>query len=70
MSEALVTSNLPIPSVVGSLDAYIGAVHRIPVLSAQEEHELAVRYRDEEDLEAARKLVMSHLRFVVHVARG
>jgi len=70
MSEALVTSNLPIPGVVGSLDAYIGAVHRIPVLSAQEEHELAVRYRDEEDLEAARKLVMSHLRFVVHVARG
>jgi RNA polymerase sigma-32 factor len=70
MSEALVTSNLPIPSVVGSLDAYIGAVHRIPVLSAEEEHELAVRYRDEEDLEAARKLVMSHLRFVVHVARG
>jgi RNA polymerase sigma-32 factor len=70
MSEALVTSNLPIPGVVGSLDAYIGAVHRIPVLSAEEEHELAVRYRDEEDLEAARKLVMSHLRFVVHVARG
>ena len=70
MSEALVTSNLPIPSVVGSLDAYIGAVHRIPVLTAEEEHELAVRYRDEEDLEAARKLVMSHLRFVVHVARG
>ncbi len=70
MSEALVTSNLPIPSVVGSLDAYIGAVHRIPVLSAEEEHELAVRYRDKEDLEAARKLVMSHLRFVVHVARG
>src|SRR5690242_9418210 len=70
MSEALVANNLPIPSVVGSLDAYIGAVHRIPVLSAEEEHELAVRYRDEEDLEAARKLVMSHLRFVVHVARG
>ena len=70
MSEALVTSNLPIPSVVGSLDAYIGAVHRIPVLTAEEEHDLAMRYRDEEDLEAARKLVMSHLRFVVHVARG
>ncbi len=70
MSEALVTSNLPIPSLVGSLDAYIGAVHRIPVLTAEEEHDLAVRYRDEEDLEAARKLVMSHLRFVVHVARG
>ncbi|HET9818015.1 MAG TPA: RNA polymerase sigma factor RpoH [Rhodanobacteraceae bacterium] len=70
MSEALVANNLPIPSVVGSLDAYIGAVHRIPVLEASEEHELAQRYHDDEDLDAARKLVMSHLRFVVHVARG
>ncbi|MGN6313794.1 MAG: RNA polymerase sigma factor RpoH [Rhodanobacteraceae bacterium] len=70
MTEALVTSNLPIPTAAGSLDAYIGAVHRIPVLTAEQEHELAVRYRDEEDLDAARELVMSHLRFVVHVARG
>jgi RNA polymerase sigma-32 factor len=70
MSEALVANNLPIPSVVGSLDAYIGAVHRIPVLAVEEEQDLAHRYRDEEDLDAARKLVMSHLRFVVHVARG
>jgi len=70
MSEALVANNLPIPSVVGSLDAYIGAVHRIPVLAADEEHDLAQRYREDEDLDAARKLVMSHLRFVVHVARG
>ena len=70
MTEALVTSNLPIPTAAGSLDAYIGAVHRIPVLTAEQEHDLAVRYRDEEDLDAARDLVMSHLRFVVHVARG
>jgi RNA polymerase sigma-32 factor len=70
MTEALVTKNLPIPSVVGSLDAYIGAVHRIPVLAVEEEQELAHRYRDDDDLDAARKLVMSHLRFVVHVARG
>ncbi|MBN8737675.1 MAG: RNA polymerase sigma factor RpoH [Xanthomonadales bacterium] len=70
MSEALVANNLPIPNAVGSLDAYIGAVHRIPVLEAAEEHELAQRYREDEDLDAARKLVMSHLRFVVHVARG
>ncbi|HLI17781.1 MAG TPA: RNA polymerase sigma factor RpoH [Rhodanobacteraceae bacterium] len=70
MSEALVANNLPIPSVVGSLDAYIGAVHRIPVLDADEEQQLAHRYRDHEDLDAARTLVMSHLRFVVHVARG
>jgi RNA polymerase sigma-32 factor len=70
MSEALVANNLPIPSVVGSLDAYIGAVHRIPVLAVEEEQALAHRYRDDDDLDAARKLVMSHLRFVVHVARG
>jgi RNA polymerase sigma-32 factor len=57
-------------SPVGSLDAYIQAVHAIPVLTAEEEHALAQRFHDEEDLEAARKLVLHHLRFVVHVARG
>ncbi|MEV8520624.1 RNA polymerase sigma factor RpoH [Dyella marensis] len=70
MSQALVTANLPVPSVVGSLDAYISAVHRIPVLSQEEEQALSRRYQEEEDLASARKLVMSHLRFVVHVARG
>ena len=70
MSQALVTANLPVPSVVGSLDAYISAVHRIPVLSQEEEQQLSRRYQQESDLASARKLVMSHLRFVVHVARG
>jgi len=70
MSQALVTANLPIPSVVGSLDAYISAVHRIPVLSHDEEQALARRFNEEDDLNSAKKLVMSHLRFVVHVARG
>ena len=70
MSQALVTANLPVPSVVGSLDAYISAVHRIPVLSQEEEQELSRRYQQDSDLASARKLVMSHLRFVVHVARG
>ena len=69
MSNALVPNNLPIPGI-GSLDAYIGAVHQIPVLSVEEEQALAQRFRDHEDLEAARELVYSHLRFVVHVARG
>ncbi|KMM75434.1 RNA polymerase sigma factor RpoH [Xanthomonas sp. LMG 8992] len=69
-SNALVPNNLPIPSPLGSLDAYIGAVHQIPVLTSDEERALAVRYRDQEDLDAARELVHSHLRFVVHVARG
>ncbi|MEG1769872.1 MAG: RNA polymerase sigma factor RpoH [Comamonas sp.] len=69
-STALVANNLPIPSALGSLDAYIGAVHQIPVLSVDEEQELSRRFRDEQDLNAARELVHSHLRFVVHVARG
>ncbi len=70
MSQALVTANLPVPSVVGSLDAYISAVHRIPVLSQDEEQALSRRYQEADDLASARQLVMSHLRFVVHVARG
>jgi RNA polymerase sigma-32 factor len=70
MSQALVTANLPIPSVVGSLDAYISAVHRIPVLTHDEEQALARRFNEENDLSSAKQLVMSHLRFVVHVARG
>lgn len=69
-SRALVANNLPVPSALGSLDAYIGAVHRIPVLTVEEEQSLARRFRDDEDLDAARELVHSHLRFVVHVARG
>ncbi|MEA5446132.1 RNA polymerase sigma factor RpoH [Gammaproteobacteria bacterium AB-CW1] len=54
----------------GSLDAYLNAVGSIPVLSEAEEHRLAVRYHDDGDLDAARQLVISNLRFVVHVARG
>ena len=69
-ATAMVANNLPIPSAIGSLDAYIGAVHQIPVLTVDEEQALARRYRDGEDLDAARELVHSHLRFVVHVARG
>ncbi|MGE5624902.1 MAG: RNA polymerase sigma factor RpoH [Bacillota bacterium] len=57
-------------SPVGSLDAYIQRVHSIPVLSEEEERALALRFHDQEDLEAARQLVLHHLRFVVHVARG
>ncbi len=54
----------------GSLDAYIQAVSAIPVLDAEEERRLARRYRQENDLQAARQLVLSNLRFVVHIARG
>ena len=69
-TTAMVANNLPIPSALGSLDAYIGAVHQIPVLTVEDEQGLARRFRDSEDLDAARELVHSHLRFVVHVARG
>jgi RNA polymerase sigma-32 factor len=55
---------------VGSFDAYMDKVSRIPVLSREDESVLANRFRDEGDLEAARQLVLSHLRFVVHIARG
>jgi len=62
------TLNLPLPT--GSLESYISAVHRIPMLSEEDERDLALRFRNNEDLEAARQLVMAHLRFVVRVARG
>ncbi len=70
MGKDLVPSHLLAPAGTGSLDSYIQEVNRIPVLSLEEEQSLARRYRDDQDLDAARMLVMSHLRFVVHVARG
>jgi RNA polymerase sigma-32 factor len=66
----LKSRSLALDGPVGSLDAYIERVSSIPVLSREEELELAKRFRDHEDLDAARLLVLSHLRFVVHVARG
>src|SRR6201993_4452538 len=55
---------------LGSLDAYLDRVSRIPVLNREDERALAERFRSQEDLQAARELVLSHLRFVVHIARG
>ncbi len=60
----------PVPVAVGSLESYIQAVNRFPILSAEEEQSLARRYRLFNDLEAARRLVLSHLRLVVSIARG
>jgi RNA polymerase sigma-32 factor len=54
---------------VGNIDAYISAVNRLPLLTVEQESELARRFRDNADLDAARELVMSHLRLVVSVAR-
>lgn len=58
------------PAVHEGLGAYMQAVHAAPILSAQRERELALRYRNHDDLDAARELVVSHLRYVVKVARG
>jgi len=60
----------PVPMPTGSLEAYIQTVSRFPILSLEEERSLARRWRDEGDLDAARNLVLSHLRLVVAVARG
>ncbi|BBO19599.1 RNA polymerase sigma factor RpoH [Candidatus Desulfobacillus denitrificans] len=62
--------NLPVPVAVGNLESYIQAANRFPLLSEAEEVALARRFRHEGDIEAARGLVLSHLRLVVSVARG
>jgi RNA polymerase sigma-32 factor len=61
---------LPVPSAGGSLDHYVQAVNRFPILTHDEELRLARKLRDEDDLDAARQLVLSHLRVVVAIARG
>ena len=67
MNQALA---LPISSAVGSLENYIQSVNRFPMLTHEEELSLATRFRRDDDLEAARQLIVSHLRVVVSVARG
>lgn len=54
----------------GSIEAYVQSAYGIPMLTAEREHELATRLHDEDDLHAAQELIMSHLRFVIHVAKG
>jgi RNA polymerase sigma-32 factor len=72
MTAALVSkqTGLVFAGPIGSLDSYIDRVSQIPVLSREDEVALAVRFRAAGDLDAARQLVLSHLRFVVHIARG
>jgi RNA polymerase sigma-32 factor len=62
--------DLALAGPVGSLDAYIQAVGAIPVLSKEDEQALSHRFNEHQDLDAARELVMAHLRFVVHIAKG
>src|SRR5476649_2767045 len=64
------TMNLPVPSAVGSLEGYVQTVNRFPLLSQEREFALATRFKTGNDLDAARELVLSHLRVVVSVARG
>jgi len=61
---------LPMPSVAGSLESYIRSVNCIPMLTHEEERDLSGRFRRNDDLDAARQLIVSHLRVVVSVARG
>ncbi len=61
---------LPVPTSIGSVDHYIRAVKAYPVLSAEEEYALATRLQRDNDLEAAKQLIVSHLRLVVSIARG
>jgi RNA polymerase sigma-32 factor len=74
MAKDLVTKNqllaITLPWAAGSLDQYIQTAFSVPVLSAEEERGLAKRLRRDNDLDAARQLVVAHLRFVVRVARG
>jgi RNA polymerase sigma-32 factor len=63
-------SDLALTGPLGSFDAYLDRVTRIPVLSREDEQALAQRLRDHGEVDAARALVLSHLRFVVHIARG
>ena len=70
MQATMPLPSVPMPMPIGSLEAYVQTVNRFPMLSAEEERELALRFRQQNDLEAARLLVLSHLRLVVAVARG
>src|SRR5262245_26496534 len=67
MANALQSFKLPVP--LGSLDAYLVSINHIPMLTAEEEKSLAARWHENEDIDAAKRLVMAHLRYVVSIAR-
>ena len=70
MTTAIAHKELMLGGPIGSLDHYIQVVRAVPVLSKEEEFDLATRLHENDDLEAAQRLILSHLRFVVHIARG
>lgn len=69
MSDTMQSMALTVPQS-GSIEAYVQSAYSIPMLTAEREHELATRLYTENDLQAAQELIMSHLRFVIHVAKG
>jgi len=71
MSDILLQPNsLQVLAPIGSLEVYVNWLHRIPMLTAAEEMNLAKRFQDEGDLDAARKLVLTHMRFVIRIAQN
>ena len=67
MTQALA---FPVPNALGNIDQYVQAVNRYPLLTDGQEHSLALRLKNDNDLDAARQLVLSHLRLVVSIARN
>ena len=69
MSDLAIKNEIQLLGPIGSIEAYISIVNQAPVLTKEEEHALAVKFKENNDLDAARQLVLSQLRFVVHIAR-
>lgn len=69
MNDLAIKNEIQLLGPVGSLEAYISIVNQAPTLTKEEERELAVRFKEHNDLNAAKQLVLSQLRFVVHIAR-
>ena len=69
MSDLAIKNEIQLLGPIGSIESYISIVNQAPVLTKEEEHALAVKFKENNDLDAARQLVLSQLRFVVHIAR-
>ena len=70
MSNPTATLNFPVPSALGTIDQYVTAVNKYPLLTLEQEQELGMRWKYTQDVDAARSMVMSHLRLVVSVSRN
>jgi RNA polymerase sigma-32 factor len=69
MSDTIKSMSLAVPHS-GSIESYMQSAYSIPMLTAEREHDLATRLFNEDNLQAAQELIMSHLRFVIHIAKG